>query len=255
MHLPKLERRPELDALRGLFLVWMTLTHLPPGSAISSINPSAMSPLRRKASLSFSALLVRGGSMFASCCRTSPGFDAPAMEALAENLRLSPAAVGFCLYRGRSGRSPYVQSGSDESSRLLPGSSRGGDCGLHPADLLPAAARHLAHVCHLPFLYSAVAFGVVALWLEEDSGSQRRGVAARSIRPARSGAQCHRQPDPPANSAAGDGRLQLICLAGGMDCGLVAGRDVCWCGSSAENPSLGRSSAAANGCLSLWCAP
>lgn len=29
MNLPKLERRPELDALRGLFLVWMTLTHLP----------------------------------------------------------------------------------------------------------------------------------------------------------------------------------------------------------------------------------
>jgi hypothetical protein len=29
MHLPRLERRPELDALRGLFLVWMTLTHLP----------------------------------------------------------------------------------------------------------------------------------------------------------------------------------------------------------------------------------
>lgn len=28
-HLPKLERRPEIDALRGLFLVWMTLTHLP----------------------------------------------------------------------------------------------------------------------------------------------------------------------------------------------------------------------------------
>jgi hypothetical protein len=26
---PKLNRRPELDALRGLFLVWMTLTHLP----------------------------------------------------------------------------------------------------------------------------------------------------------------------------------------------------------------------------------
>lgn len=29
MHLSKLERRPELDALRGLFLVWMTVTHLP----------------------------------------------------------------------------------------------------------------------------------------------------------------------------------------------------------------------------------
>jgi hypothetical protein len=29
IHLPKLERRPELDALRGLFLVWMTITHLP----------------------------------------------------------------------------------------------------------------------------------------------------------------------------------------------------------------------------------
>jgi hypothetical protein len=29
MKFPRLERRPELDALRGLFLVWMTLTHLP----------------------------------------------------------------------------------------------------------------------------------------------------------------------------------------------------------------------------------
>jgi hypothetical protein len=29
MKFPKLPRRPELDALRGLFLVWMTLTHLP----------------------------------------------------------------------------------------------------------------------------------------------------------------------------------------------------------------------------------
>jgi hypothetical protein len=29
MQLPHLERRPELDAMRGLFLVWMTLTHLP----------------------------------------------------------------------------------------------------------------------------------------------------------------------------------------------------------------------------------
>ena len=29
VHLPRLERKPELDALRGLFLVWMTLTHLP----------------------------------------------------------------------------------------------------------------------------------------------------------------------------------------------------------------------------------
>jgi hypothetical protein len=29
MKFPRLERRPELDALRGIFLVWMTLTHLP----------------------------------------------------------------------------------------------------------------------------------------------------------------------------------------------------------------------------------
>jgi len=29
MYFPKLQRLPELDALRGLFLVWMTLTHLP----------------------------------------------------------------------------------------------------------------------------------------------------------------------------------------------------------------------------------
>ncbi len=29
MHFPRLQRLPELDALRGLFLVWMTLTHLP----------------------------------------------------------------------------------------------------------------------------------------------------------------------------------------------------------------------------------
>ena len=29
LHLGRVQRRPELDALRGLFLVWMTLTHLP----------------------------------------------------------------------------------------------------------------------------------------------------------------------------------------------------------------------------------
>src|ERR1700749_3368269 len=29
LKLGKIQRRPELDALRGLFLVWMTLTHLP----------------------------------------------------------------------------------------------------------------------------------------------------------------------------------------------------------------------------------
>ena len=29
MNFPRLPRKPELDALRGLFLVWMTLTHLP----------------------------------------------------------------------------------------------------------------------------------------------------------------------------------------------------------------------------------
>src|ERR1700728_3930940 len=29
IRLGKIQRRPELDALRGLFLVWMTLTHLP----------------------------------------------------------------------------------------------------------------------------------------------------------------------------------------------------------------------------------
>ena len=29
MHFPKLERRPELDALRGIFLAWMIFVHLP----------------------------------------------------------------------------------------------------------------------------------------------------------------------------------------------------------------------------------
>src|ERR1700687_6098929 len=29
LKLARVQRRPELDALRGLFLVWMTLTHLP----------------------------------------------------------------------------------------------------------------------------------------------------------------------------------------------------------------------------------
>ena len=29
LHTIAMPRRPELDALRGLFLVWMTLTHLP----------------------------------------------------------------------------------------------------------------------------------------------------------------------------------------------------------------------------------
>lgn len=36
---PRLARRPELDALRGLFLVWMTLTHLPTHFSDLTNNP------------------------------------------------------------------------------------------------------------------------------------------------------------------------------------------------------------------------
>ena len=37
--LGRLQRRPELDALRGIFLVWMTLTHLPTVASIYVNQP------------------------------------------------------------------------------------------------------------------------------------------------------------------------------------------------------------------------
>ncbi|SPE19213.1 hypothetical protein SBA5_220059 [Candidatus Sulfotelmatomonas gaucii] len=45
------ERRPELDALRGLFLVWMTLTHLPTHFSDLMNNPFGFFHRRRGSSL------------------------------------------------------------------------------------------------------------------------------------------------------------------------------------------------------------
>jgi hypothetical protein len=48
----RVQRRPEIDALRGVFLVWMTLAHLPTHLATSLTNRSASSPLRKVSSSS-----------------------------------------------------------------------------------------------------------------------------------------------------------------------------------------------------------
>ena len=87
--LPKLERRPELDALRGLFLVWMTLTHLPTRFS-DFVNQPIGFVSSAEGFVFISALLV--GRLYIREFVQNPGERArEAVEALAEDLRLSPA--------------------------------------------------------------------------------------------------------------------------------------------------------------------
>ena len=88
---------------------------------------------------------------------------------------------------------------------------------LGPAALLPAAARYSADVCDVPFFYATGSCRVSALWMEEVLAASGlvwllaqfglRDVAHELDRPR----------DASAYSAAGDRRLQSVCLAGGVD--------------------------------------
>ena len=71
MQLPRLERRPELDALRGLFLVWMTLTHLP--TRFSDFVNSPLGFVSSAEGFVFVSALLVGRLYFRELYQNAPG--------------------------------------------------------------------------------------------------------------------------------------------------------------------------------------
>ena len=64
MSIPRLERLPELDALRGLFLVWMTLVHMP--TQVSSLVNSPFGYFSSASGFVFISALLGTGDAFNS---------------------------------------------------------------------------------------------------------------------------------------------------------------------------------------------
>jgi hypothetical protein len=71
MQLPRLERRPELDAMRGLFLVWMTLTHLP--TRYSDFVNSPLGFVSSAEGFVFVSALLVGRLSFRELCQDASG--------------------------------------------------------------------------------------------------------------------------------------------------------------------------------------
>ncbi|MGH9589194.1 MAG: OpgC domain-containing protein [Terracidiphilus sp.] len=74
MSFPRLERRPELDALRGLFLVWMTCVHMP--TRFSDVVNSPMGYFSSASGFVFVSALLVGRLYIHDAMRDPPGVHA-----------------------------------------------------------------------------------------------------------------------------------------------------------------------------------
>ncbi len=74
MSFPRLERRPELDALRGLFLVWMTCVHMP--THVSSLVNSPLGYFSSASGFVFISSLLVGRLYIYEAMQDPPGVHA-----------------------------------------------------------------------------------------------------------------------------------------------------------------------------------
>lgn len=74
MSFPRLDRRPELDALRGLFLVWMTCVHMP--TRFSDVVNSPMGYFSSASGFVFVSALLVGRLYIHDAMRDPPGVHA-----------------------------------------------------------------------------------------------------------------------------------------------------------------------------------
>ena len=205
IHLPKLERRPELDALRGLFLVWMTLTHLPtrfsdfvnqPLGFVSSaegfvfisallvgrlyIRDLMQNPANVRVRLWKRSLKIYGYHllMLALAFTVVAGFAAHTHKVALMNLLTFYFAHPFVAIAG--------------SVLLL---------------YLPAPARHPSDVRHFPLLHARHPTAAVRWGVEVDTGCKRADMAARTVWFARCCSQRPGANHTPSRPVAGDRRL------------------------------------------------
>ena len=109
LQLGKIQRRPELDALRGLFLVWMTLTHLP--TRLSELVNQPFGFVSSAEGFVFlSAMLVATLYIHRAAGRQRRRAQ-QTVDAGTQDLWLPPDHVGHGVHRGGGVRRPYASCG------------------------------------------------------------------------------------------------------------------------------------------------
>ena len=153
MLLHKLERRPELDALRGLFLVWMTLTHLPTRFS-DFVNQPIGFVWSAEGFVFISALLV--GRLFtsASLCRIQLTFARSCGSARSRSMAITSLMLAFAFTVVAAFAAHTHKAALYKSAQLLSFPSDDGDCRVRAALVLPATPRHFANVCHVPIFHA-----------------------------------------------------------------------------------------------------
>jgi hypothetical protein len=216
MHLPRLERRPELDALRGLFLVWMTLTHLP--TRFSDFVNSPVGFVSSAEGFVFISALLVGRLYIRELLVDAPG------------VRLRLWRRSFKIYRYHLLMLAFAFTVAAVIA-----------VHTHKAALANLLDFYLAHpfvaiigsvlLLYCPPLLDILPMYVTFLFLtplvlsaETRSVFQRIDMAACAIRPARSGSRLDRARDASPHSVTGERSLQSLRLAGHLGGGPVAGR-------------------------------
>ena len=141
MHLPKLERRPELDALRGLFLVWMTLTHLP--TRFSDFVNQPIGYVTSAEGFVFLSALLVGRLYVRELLQDEPRVRTKLWKRSLKIYGYHLLLLGFAFTVAAA---VAVHTHKVALTNLLDfylAHPAVAIAGSHPADLLPAAARHL----------------------------------------------------------------------------------------------------------------
>ena len=162
MKFPKLPRMPELDALRGLFLVWMTLTHLPTHFSDLVNQPFRLRLLGGR--LRFSLRAAGRPALYPSRRRRTEPACVPSSGGVRSNLRLSlidadaafTVAAGLAVTTHRTAIYNLLNFYIAHPFVAIVGSVL--------ADLLSTAARHPADVCDLPRRHAAGLLSAAIRW-------------------------------------------------------------------------------------------
>lgn len=201
MEFGRVQRRPEIDALRGVFLVWKTLAHLP--THLSDLVNQPLGFISSAEGFVFlSALLVARLYIWQAAEKRGCRAD-KALEARNVHIRLSPDPPRLCLHHGCRFRRDSAQACADQPAQLLSGTSASRHCWLPSAHLLSASARYLADVRDLSADHAISAGHCGTSRVERHTAGQRVRLIACAVRPACVGSRCDRSHYHTADSAAG----------------------------------------------------
>ncbi len=224
LRLGKIQRRPELDALRGLFLVWMTLD--PPAYAAQRTGQSTLWICFLRRGFCFSVCHAGGHSVYPPGTEDSDGVRTKlwmrALRIYGYHLimlaMVFTVVAAFAAHTHRAAIYNLLNFYLAHPATAIIGSL----LLIYCPPLLDILPMYVTFLLLTPYILNvAVRRG----WNAHSDGQWRR-LAAGTVRLAHldayPGGACDRVTHP----AAGDGSLQPFCLAGHLGPGPVAGSQV-----------------------------